>query len=308
VLVVGLPRSGTTWFARALASGPNARYVHEPDNVESGPYARVGMRGLRHDPSLTPGERVPAYERMWDVAFRGGWPSGSLARQSIRAAVSRRVPNGVREAIQRSLTALATRTPPADGTVIVKSVYCYFAMEWLAQRYAPAIAIVWRNPANMLPGYLDRGWIADELKTRPPLPVRFGDTSVWPPPAEFGTENVLWSICARMTILLETAARHPDWHVYRHEDIAANPAERFRRVFDDLGLAWSPDVERFLERSNTRGSGWDVQRLAEEESSVWKRRLDPAQVRLTLEVMRRFADVAGDPAPLRRCIEELEAG
>ena len=308
VLVVGLPRSGTTWFARALASSPGARYVHEPDNIESGPYAQVGMRGLWHDPSLAPGEHVPAYERMWDVAFRGGWPSGALAQQAMRAALSRRVPAWGRAAVQHGLTAAAQLTPAARGPVIVKSDYCYFAMEWLAARYQPRIAIVWRNPANMLPGYLQRGWTEDELRTRPPLPTRFGDTAVWPPPAEFGIENTLWSICARMTVLLETASKHPEWHVYRHEEISAAPREGFRGVFGDLGLAWAPSVEAFLERSNTPGEGWDVKRVAEQESTVWKRRLDPAQVRLTIDVMRRFAEVAGDASPLWRCIEEIEAG
>ena len=308
VLVVGLPRSGTTWFARALAASPGARYVHEPDNIESGPYALVGMRGLWHDPNLAPGERVPAYERMWDVAFGGGWPSGALARQAVRASLSPRVPAPARAAIQRSFTSLAARMPRGDEAVVVKSVYCYFAMEWLAERYRPDIAIVWRNPANMLPGYLERGWITDELRTRPPLPARFGDTAVWPPPAEFGLENVLWSICARMTVLLETATRHPDWHVYRHEEISADPRDRYREVFTDLGLEWSTGVERFLERSNKPGEGWDVQRVAEQEATVWKRRLDADQIRLTRDVMRRFAAVGGETSPLWRCVEELEAG
>src|SRR5688500_15773350 len=79
-LLVGLPRSGTTWMASALSAHPDVHLVYEPDNRGLDLLGWLGTARTGSVPSLEPGERPRDYELMWRVAFAGGWPErGAVA-------------------------------------------------------------------------------------------------------------------------------------------------------------------------------------------------------------------------------------
>jgi hypothetical protein len=65
ILVVGIPRSGTTWLARTIASHPLVRYVHEPDNHHHAPFATKAKRGLGAFPDLPVDARHRRFEELW---------------------------------------------------------------------------------------------------------------------------------------------------------------------------------------------------------------------------------------------------
>ena len=80
VLLVGAPRSGTTWSGRVLGHTAGTAYVNEPDG-DTEPYAFTARLGFGGPPTLTPGEDHRAYERLWAGAFAGGArPTGVTAR------------------------------------------------------------------------------------------------------------------------------------------------------------------------------------------------------------------------------------
>jgi Sulfotransferase family len=69
VLIVGTPRSGSTWVATVLGAAPSVRVFQEPDNPQSSREA-VRMRS-RYGPMpvLQPGEDAPIYKIIWDPVF-----------------------------------------------------------------------------------------------------------------------------------------------------------------------------------------------------------------------------------------------
>src|SRR4029079_14724578 len=86
VLIVGTPRSGTTWIGQALGRSRDTVYVHEPDgpNDAYALKAKLG-RGLHND--LLPGAVAPEYETLGRSAFAGGqfdrsW-RGRLAKRLV---------------------------------------------------------------------------------------------------------------------------------------------------------------------------------------------------------------------------------
>src|ERR1035441_660413 len=71
VVIVGLPRSGTTWTMRALGTSPGALRVGEADNEDKYPAAIHAKRRLGRYPVLGPGEKNRAYHRLWDWILHG---------------------------------------------------------------------------------------------------------------------------------------------------------------------------------------------------------------------------------------------
>jgi len=197
VLVVGVPRSGTTWVGRALGSMPGVAYVNEPDDevgggFEPGEERRVlgsalrAKRNLSRFPALSPEEAAPEYERLWNAAFtipERRSPPTDLARRARRRAwravvngrtgrhqidewlVARRWP---RSALLRAgLACLAVPRTPSSGSrhVVAKSICCQFSMEWIQTRWHPRVLVVRRHPLNVLASWRDLGWL-DERASR----------------------------------------------------------------------------------------------------------------------------------------------
>src|SRR3954447_17188165 len=71
VLLVGLPRSGTTWTTATLKRTEGVVDIQEPDNHAHTPCAMRAKRGLGTFPYLEAGDEAPAYERLWQLAFEG---------------------------------------------------------------------------------------------------------------------------------------------------------------------------------------------------------------------------------------------
>jgi hypothetical protein len=256
------------------------------------------------DPDLSVGADAPLYELLWRVAFHGGWGNGWTARGIKRLLP--RVPTPVRSRVQIGLTRAALRRPVRDRA-IVKTVDAYYSLEWIADRFDPEIVLVWRSPMNMLASWLERGWFPNAVHKRRPVRRRFEDTAVWPPPTDLGAELVIWTMCARLTILLELAEEHPQWHVYRHETLALNPIGEFRSVFDALGLVWSDEVETFLRSHDKEGPADSQFRVASRETDSWKRRLTYEQAGAALRVVERFAGEWQPGTPLRLWAEGVLA-
>jgi hypothetical protein len=306
ILVAGLPRGGTTWLAQTLASAPGTVYVHEPDNRESAPFGLLGTRGLWHDPDLESGDTSPLYASLWNVAFAGGWQQGAFASAVTRVSVSPRVPLQLRYAFQRAQHRRA-RAAPSHTRVIVKSVHAYHALEWIADQFRPDVVVVWRNPINMLASYAERAWYGDDVRERAPIRRRFEETGVWPPPPDRGVERVTWTICARLTLLLEAASRHLDWRVVHHEALSAEPFERYRALFDSLALPWGEQVEAYLREHDRPGEGWSGFRRGADERAAWKRRLTVAQAEAAASVLVRFRALWKNGSPLAAAADEVVA-
>lgn len=314
VLIAGLPRSGTTWLAETIAAAPGVRYVHEPDTAGRSMIAPFGLRGLGATPHLSPGRPAPNYRLLWEFAFGGGWSSGGIrnAARVLRLASTpaKRMRLSKRAAVYGRGLSLTFRRPKPLEHVVVKTVRAAHALEWIEHEFTPTMIVVWRHPLNLVPSWLERGWKgnvefpserfieaareagwewdAEELTSRgAAVRARFENTSVWPPPEE-GFRRTAWIICAETALLLETAEQHPAWIVSAHERLCLDPLQGYRAILEQLGIAWTEDVEQTLIRSNIPGAWLESRRRWAEEPLRWQTKLKLEEQAEVLDVARSF--------------------
>ena len=321
ILVTGIPRSGTTWAGRVLATGLGLLQVEEPDNHFVVPYAFRAKRllGQGNYPRPRSDDRADAYALLWRTAFtpaRCGPGTVAAGRRRLgRLLLQRERPDHV----SRSLTAterpglglraaelLATPEQPrgeADG-VVVKSVHAALALDWIAALCEPQIVVVLRDPLNAISSWQELGWLQDDVLTtlatpfQDELAARYGVPT--PPPGAPAITRAAW-LAGALTAALGDAGRTPGRTVVNHDDLYRAPREGFRELAKHLGLPWNARGDELLEALNRPGSGYEPARAAEELDDVWRSRLSESDARYACEVLRGFGFEPGAhrwrPAP-----------
>lgn len=294
VLLVGLPRSGTTWISNVFAAAPGVWYVHEPDSPEMSPFAQVGTRDVGSLPELRPGDRCPSFELLWDLAFGAGWPAGPLGQVAERISFDPHVPRRLRIASQVMAARIAVRRPAQGNHQLVKTVRSYLSTEWIADRCGARVVVVWRNPLNTISSWRRLRWGGCTLQQTESV-QRLAGTAAWPPPpVDDAIATAAWGVCANLALLLEMAQRNPSWIVLEHEAVCRDADAQLHEAFDALGLEWSPAVEAALTACDRPGSGWEITRRRAKEADVWARRLSPREREVAIATVERFAAVS-DP-------------
>jgi len=270
ILVVGFPRSGTTWLAQSLASRIGDRYVHEPDNQFREPFAlrakyQLGAAGCfpslaEHDDS----PRTAEYARLWAAAFgvgkvhRGAGPSwlnpGHLRRRAaqllLRSCAARVVhrslvqptPLSARlELVRRLATPL--RSSPEAATVIVKSVYALLAAAWISRRFGARVCVVLRDPRSVIASWKRLGWMGgpgddafDQITpdVRSELSKRRGVSL--PRRDAPVIELTAWMWGMLNSEVLDAASQRSDWSVVRYESLVADPQAAISELASRLSL------------------------------------------------------------------------
>ena len=307
VVVLGLPRSGTTWTAHLLACAPGTVAVLEPDNEKTQVAAVEAKAGVGRFPVLRPGDDAEAYARLWAWALHGAEPT---AAQRLAGRLFHRADPGQLEALAAGrpsprlrLAGRLARPPRAvagsEGSgrrVVAKSVHAPLAAEWLADRLAVSVVVVLRHPANVL-----ASWLALDLPDRDRhletvTAVREHYLERWdvaPPGRGAGAlDRAVWQLGLLTAALEEAADGHPQWLVRRHEELCARPEDEFRRLYQALDLVWTDRAGQELAASDRPGEGFSLTRRAADLADGWRRRLGPEEV----AALRRGLA----PFPLRR--------
>ncbi|HMJ76300.1 MAG TPA: hypothetical protein VK507_10025, partial [Iamia sp.] len=305
VLLAGIARSGTTWIANALSHCAGATLVHEPDNDRHHVHAMAAKARLGRYPVLRPGDRAPAYARLFEVAFTDPRPDPVGDR---RRALARRLVGDDATAVGRVMADpdgpwpwrlraayLATTPPPAGdpapGARIVKTVHAPLATDWLVDTLRPdAALVVVRHPANVVGSWRDLGW---DLRTFP-----WRSEAMWqaygPPdgnpgpgvPEDFATRGA-WHFALVANALVLAAERHA-LPVVDHEDVLAAPAARLAELAASLGLTWTDEAEAWVRDRDQPGEGYEIHRVAADERGRWRSRLPADDLARVADVIGRF--------------------
>ena len=314
VLVVGLPRAGTTWVGQTLRRTEGASFVGEPDNERKEPYALRGKRGLGRFPALKANDEAPEFAHLWDLAFEGR-VSGKRYREMAARRLLARVtqteiraalcgPNGHRSARLRLVEALAPAPGRAQdaGNVVVKSVYAPLCLEWLNRRYEPRVVIVLRHPLNVISSWLALGYRDSRLDENSSVRRGFVEPLGLPLPGRTASPlaRVSWEVGLLTSALEDAATKHPGWLTVTHERLCEDALGEFERLSGRLGLNWAEPARRFVIDSNRPGSGYAPQRVAHEQPQRWRSRLSDEQVSEIASVLHGF--------PLRTWTDEPVIG
>jgi hypothetical protein len=290
ILVTGSHRSGSTWVGQMLAAGSEVGYIREPFSV----LHRPGVLDVRfpywfpyvcsenEGPYVAPVRDMLAFRYRLGAgiaAIRTPTDAGKFANDVVTFARYRR----------------GHRRP------LLKDPIAVYSAEWLAERFGMDVVLQVRHPAAFVSSLKRYGWthpfgdfLAQPLLMRDflaPFEDEIRDFAATPRPP-FDQAILLWRLIHQAVVTYRD--RHPGWLFYRHEDIASDPVNGFRDMYERLGLTYGPEAEVAIEHatdsSNPAEAADDRSLRRDSRASIWT-----WKSRLTEEEIER---VRGETEPL----------
>lgn len=255
LLVTGLPRSGTSWVGKMLEASGRVVYINEPLNV-------------RHPPGRSPGvldvdveHRFPYICRDNEEAFLPGF--SDLVRLRYRVAVELRRNRSPYDLARLAKYFTAFTVGRITGRrPMMDDPYALFSISWLAERFGFTVIVLMRDPAAVAGSWQRLGWTIDlrellgqPLLMRDLLGVYESDMRA-AGPDHLARIATLWRVAYAA---VETQRRFcPNAvHIRKYEDLARNPVDEFRELYDRLGLPWSDRVRRRIVAATSKPSRTD---------------------------------------------------
>lgn len=271
VLIVGLPRSGTTWIGSTLSTARGIKYFYEPFNFS----------------------QLPDVERYAHLYLR----SCDLAREFETYLNHVLAGKNERDFVNQKLSPVYKQYRWLPGRVLVKDVHCFFALDWIQTHTSMRIAVVVRHPCGVaesifrLYGEKVGDRLLSRLMNQPQLIqdylIDFQDLferaqGFW---QKFG---LFWG--ATYYLLQQQQKQHPNWLFIQHEELCRNPKTEYRKVFERLHLEWTAKTDIFLNQSTSQDSGqpYVPERITRQEPNKWKYKLEPQQIQHVMEFVRPF--------------------
>jgi hypothetical protein len=257
VLVTGVPRSGTTWLARLLATAPGTALAgREPMNPRGRQYALGGtLDGWTRLREPTPGQ-----ERRLRAAYRGLNPF-VYSRYGTRQYAA-----------------------PLPGTRMVVKDPCALLAIAPVSRITDAVPVlVYRHPGAVLASFRRMGWRPRVGEVRDLLP------GLAPADADPATElAAFWAALHRAA--LDDLATIPEAVVVSHSELAHSGAAGGTALFAALGLKPSERTTAELTKQGSQvavaaGRLHDFDRAPAAVAEAWRTKL-PAE---DLETVERIA-------------------
>ncbi len=257
VLIMSLPRSGSSWVGDTLGASPGALYLREPINQ---------VHTARHPDIPTvhevTKETVSATYRTTAADALGGMPA---------------FPRGVvHRTDQWRLSSRAQRRP------VVKEVNP-LATAWLAENFRPRIIFLRRHPAAVAHSVHRQGWTGLELRRRfRPETMEKWNLDRPEFTRSFWTRHGAFQAMV-MIKTMEALEAYGDFLPVCYETVCESPVEQFRAMYEYAELPWSDEVERMVlsrsssnshDRSDTYGTARDSRKMIES----WRRDVDEANL------------------------------
>jgi len=289
ILVTGSQRSGSTFVGEMIASHPRVVYVWEPFNKQ---VPRSPVRHWYHHVTEEDQERFRAYLRPM-LIFAYPWWADVLDRPGPRRLAG---------ATWRAGRCLVRRW--LGCRALMKDPSALFSAPWLEREFGTQVVVLVRHPAAFVSSLKRLNWRFwfGELVAQPQFLeahlAAFGDEiqrAYHEPPDLVGQAVLIWRVLHH--VIRGYQQSHPHWTYLRHEDLSTRPVEEFEKLFGRLGLAFTPQVRRTIEKhtapENPSEAGERVvhQLKRDSRSNVWN-----WQTRLTPEEIVRIRKGAEDVA------------
>ena len=299
ILVVGAPRSGTTWLAKILDSHPAVLYRHEPDEVGQVPAhltaegAACLLQSWMRDRTLRVAGKRPFFAKSWR-----GYPAGR-ARAALAYALlaAGRLPPA--RGLSRRV-ALPDMGDAAQARLMVKLVYWSGGIAALARHLPESrLVLIQRHPAgqvhSMLRGLRLGAWeLREGLELPILLPVAMQRAAASGIDAAGFAALPAAAKCAWAWVAFNEAAEAalcglPNVMLLRFADLCADPLDTARRVLHFTGLDWHKQTERFIAAGlRHRGAGryYGIRQETPVIPDRWRSEMPEADQRAVIEAAR----------------------
>jgi hypothetical protein len=303
ILIVGAPRSGTTWLAKILDSHPGVLYRHEPDEaLPAGRSIHADIENwvCQRDPR-TAGKR-PFFAKSWQPA------PARLARTGLVFAAA--------AATQLGLPAwpIPDLGHVARARIVIKSVRLRAGIGDFARGFPQGRALlILRHPcgqiASVMRGTRDGRFDLAEAGTDMPFDeaaaIEFAARHGVDGPAfqnQSDAAKYAWSWREFNEAALNSIVGQSNARVLVYEDLCANPTNEAREILAFVGLPWDRQTETFLRRSTNHAGAAGYYAVARDSIAAaqqWRTAMTPedqAAIRAVLRcspLLRFWPDLAG---------------
>jgi len=262
ILVLGAPRSGTTWLAKIIDSHPDVLYRHEPDMTlpSPSPLSEADLAGLLAlwvgDRSLRTVGKQPFFAKSWQPRWRR-WVRTAL---TTAARVAGRMPRPFQALANLPIPDMAGRPAPR---VAIKSNGWGKDAAVLARTMPDSRTIfILRHPCGQVDSVMRGNRHRRFDLSTPGTDMPFDEVAASSFAAEHGigaaafqalpdAAKYAWSWRAFNEPAYAAMSPHTNVHIVLYEALCAQPDMLVRQIMKFAGLSWSPQTEDFVARSSS---------------------------------------------------------
>jgi hypothetical protein len=308
VLIIGVPRSGTSWLGKIFDSHPSVIYRHEPDDVAAQPDF-PGICAKEDIPRYTNAARryVAHLTTVRQVKSSGTRPVFAKPFQPFAAALMRRtlaIALRAGEAIPLA-AAWLKRIPIPDFisgdavaiTYVIKSVSLIGAIGLLASAVPESrIIAMYRHPCGQIAsikravaGGFTRGGLFGPRVLATAAARELGMTRELYEAMPM-LDRWAWAWAFVHAKLFDEARNFANVRLLRYESLCEAPIAQARDLMAFARLSWAEETHRFIEET-TRSSGreryFSLFRNPMEAATKWQRELSAEEVAHVTGIVER---------------------
>lgn len=228
-----------------LAETPSLFYIHEPFSVTDAPSRGVCNTEFKHwFTYITRENEINFYKPIRNMIHLKYDLAGGLR--------THRSKEGLRELQREYLSFREHRQKRAQ--VLLKDPMAFFSAEWLAQRFDMNVVIVIRHPAAFVSSIKKLGWqhpfshfLEQPALMRDRLHCFAEDIRKYAAQEHDLIDQaiLLWKMIHYAMIQYRDV--HKNWIFVRHEDVSLSPVEAFRKLYNQLGLEFTQEIQKVIE-------------------------------------------------------------
>lgn len=264
IAVVGLPRSGSSWLAKAISLARGVSYYFEPDQRLGESYR------YKYVPVDEQDGRLESHIKM---AFRGRFVDEyTIAEQGAREILSH----------------------CRSHTVLIKCVFQTLSLEWISKLF-PELTVVQiiRHPVPQFLSWQQCGWDAKYnlkiLLNQPKLmegPLKPYDSVMREAETFWEKAGAFWGAIAYMQL----RSHRPNWFLLEHEWYCIDAQQRIRWLVEQLGLTWNEAIAEFLspDRRIISGPGYGERRDPKNEIHKWEKSISASELETLQNTLKYF--------------------
>jgi hypothetical protein len=306
LLVIGVPRSGTSWVENILGLAHGVEGIFEPDNEKTSLLGYCFKKSYLRFPVLAATDTHPVYTHLWRIAYYA--PQAALMSRSplTRLLMARKhslekwvrtkeriISNGsgtspagplrltakvlCRYLRAMKLDAASTRENRRRQTTrLVKSVHGVLCPEWIAATIGvDHVVVVLRSPFAVIDSW-KRMHIYDAVRSgclqKKLVEKVFGMENYVKEESSSNLNNMATQLAIMYRFLEDALSSNPGWITVHHEDFCTDPTAKFCALYDRVGLPFDDRIINGIDTRNQQGSGFRTQRVASKEIGKWRNR------------------------------------
>ncbi len=270
VFITGAPRCGSSWVGEVLSNCNDIRYVYEPFNFKWIP----ALQGQLDHFSYLDALGSPEITKFAENSFQGrqGW------KQLVRSAY-------------RGYLGAATRTA---SNVVVKDPTASLMSAWIAEQFNAQILFIMRHPCGFASSLDALDWklnvnsLINQKTLMQDHLEPFRDVLNRARNDKWLTRGAIWaSIHFVFTNQMKT---HPDWYLYKYEEICNDPPGQYASIVQRLGLELSlHSLKKIqsLSATDSTDSG-STRRNSKNMPDIWKQRMAAGEIDAVMGIANEF--------------------